>query len=154
MRQYPDDADGTGPQMVRVDRVYELAGPCGLVRLADLFGGRSWLVVYHVVLGPDRGRDVRAGLLVLDCLSRLRPPRHTAFAVVVAGPLPQPEPAAWYSCRGDFTADFHTGPDAGLSATAISLFRRGDDGCVYHARAHHRPDGHLLHRITGFGQPA
>ncbi|GAA1422389.1 DUF899 family protein [Catellatospora coxensis] len=154
MRQHLDDPDGPAPQLVRVDRTYELAGPRGQVHLADLFAGLSRLVVYHVVLDPARGEDVRTGLLVLDCLSRLHPPRHTAFAVVVGEPLPRPGPAAWYSCHGDFTTDFHAAAQAGRSAAAVSLFRRGDDGCVYHARARDRPDGDLLHRIAGFGRPA
>ncbi|WP_155372841.1 DUF899 family protein [Catellatospora vulcania] len=151
MRQDLHDADGPAQQLVRVDRVYELAGPSGPVRLGDLFAGRSRLVVYHVVPDPGRGGDVRAELLVLDCLTRLRPLWHTSFAVVVGGPLPPSTAAGWYCCRGDFTADFHTGTAAGRSATAVSLFRRGDDGCVYHARARERPDGDLLHRIAGLG---
>ncbi len=38
---------------VRVDKSYVFGGPRGKVSLADLFDGRSQLVVYHFMLGPD-----------------------------------------------------------------------------------------------------
>lgn len=38
---------------VRVDKDYRFAGPSGEVSLGDLFAGRSQLVVYHFMLGPD-----------------------------------------------------------------------------------------------------
>jgi predicted dithiol-disulfide oxidoreductase (DUF899 family) len=36
----------------KVEKSYEFQGPGGKVSLADLFGGRSQLVVYHFMLGP------------------------------------------------------------------------------------------------------
>lgn len=38
---------------VRVDKAYEFEGPAGKETLADLFGGKSQLAVYHFMLGPD-----------------------------------------------------------------------------------------------------
>lgn len=38
---------------VRVDKAYAFDGPAGQQTLADLFGGRSQLAVYHFMLGPD-----------------------------------------------------------------------------------------------------
>ena len=37
----------------RVDKPYSFEGPHGRETLADLFAGRSQLVVYHFMLGPD-----------------------------------------------------------------------------------------------------
>jgi predicted dithiol-disulfide oxidoreductase (DUF899 family) len=37
---------------VAVDKAYTFDGPQGKVTLADLFGGRSQLVIYHFMLGP------------------------------------------------------------------------------------------------------
>ena len=38
---------------VRIDKTYVFEGPDGKVSLADLFDGRSQLVVYHFMFGPD-----------------------------------------------------------------------------------------------------
>src|SRR4051812_29434361 len=37
----------------RVDKSYVFAGPQGQESLADLFEGRSQLIVYHFMFGPD-----------------------------------------------------------------------------------------------------
>jgi predicted dithiol-disulfide oxidoreductase (DUF899 family) len=37
---------------VQVEKAYTFDGPQGKVTLADLFGGRSQLVVYHFMMGP------------------------------------------------------------------------------------------------------
>jgi predicted dithiol-disulfide oxidoreductase (DUF899 family) len=37
----------------RVEKSYQFEGPNGAVSLADLFDGRSQLIVYHFMLGPD-----------------------------------------------------------------------------------------------------
>jgi predicted dithiol-disulfide oxidoreductase (DUF899 family) len=38
---------------VKVEKTYVFDGPDGKVTLADLFDGRSQLVVYHFMFGPD-----------------------------------------------------------------------------------------------------
>jgi predicted dithiol-disulfide oxidoreductase (DUF899 family) len=38
---------------VKVDKTYVFDGPAGKVTLADLFDGRSQLMVYHFMFGPD-----------------------------------------------------------------------------------------------------
>jgi predicted dithiol-disulfide oxidoreductase (DUF899 family) len=38
---------------VRVDKEYRFETDAGSVSLADLFGGRSQLLVYHFMFGPD-----------------------------------------------------------------------------------------------------
>ncbi|MGH7004699.1 MAG: DUF899 domain-containing protein [Alphaproteobacteria bacterium] len=37
----------------RVEKSYQFEGPNGALSLADLFDGRSQLIVYHFMLGPD-----------------------------------------------------------------------------------------------------
>jgi predicted dithiol-disulfide oxidoreductase (DUF899 family) len=37
----------------RVDTAYQFDGPDGRLSLADLFGGRDQLIVYHFMFGPD-----------------------------------------------------------------------------------------------------
>src|SRR5580765_1016601 len=38
---------------VRVDKEYRFETDAGSASLADLFGGRSQLIVYHFMFGPD-----------------------------------------------------------------------------------------------------
>jgi predicted dithiol-disulfide oxidoreductase (DUF899 family) len=38
---------------VRIDKPYVFEGPYGAVSLADLFDGRSQLIIYHFMFGPD-----------------------------------------------------------------------------------------------------
>src|SRR3954451_16176545 len=38
---------------VRVDKEYTFATETGIASLADLFGGRSQLLIYHFMFGPD-----------------------------------------------------------------------------------------------------
>lgn len=38
---------------LRTDKAYTFAGPSGPAILADLFGGKTQLIVYHFMLGPD-----------------------------------------------------------------------------------------------------
>src|SRR6266498_5257498 len=39
--------------MVKIDKEYVFDGPKGKKTLADLFDGRSQLIVYHFMFGPD-----------------------------------------------------------------------------------------------------
>jgi predicted dithiol-disulfide oxidoreductase (DUF899 family) len=45
---------------VRVDKQYVFEGPDGKESLAELFGGRSQLVVYHFMFGPDWGAPCKS----------------------------------------------------------------------------------------------
>ena len=38
---------------VKLDKAYEFDGPNGMISLADLFDGRSQLLVYHFMFHPD-----------------------------------------------------------------------------------------------------
>ena len=38
----------------RVEKPYRFEGPNGALSLADLFDGRSQLIVYHFMFGPER----------------------------------------------------------------------------------------------------
>jgi predicted dithiol-disulfide oxidoreductase (DUF899 family) len=44
----------------RVDKAYAFEGPEGKVTLADLFGGRHQLIVYHFMFGPGWEEGARA----------------------------------------------------------------------------------------------
>ena len=44
----------------KVEKDYVFEGPRGKETLADLFDGRSQLIIYHFMFGPGWARDVRA----------------------------------------------------------------------------------------------
>ena len=106
---------------VKVDKNYVFDGPDGKQTLADLFDGRSQLIVYHFMFGPDwqagcphcsHWADNFNGIIV-----HLEPARRDAWSRCRARPLPKLDglPAsAWAGrsngCRHwstDFNFDFH-----------------------------------------------
>ena len=48
---------------VKVEKNYVFETPSGKKTLGDLFGGRSQLIVYHFMLGPDWGEGCPSGWL-------------------------------------------------------------------------------------------
>ena len=51
---------------VRIDKEYEFEGPGGRQTLADLFGGKSQLAVYHFMLGPDWSEGCKSCSFLAD----------------------------------------------------------------------------------------
>lgn len=54
---------------VKVDKEYTFEGPDGKVTLADLFEGRSQLIIYHFMWLWDRGEGCPSCSFVSDCVS-------------------------------------------------------------------------------------
>jgi predicted dithiol-disulfide oxidoreductase (DUF899 family) len=123
--------------IVLVETDYELAGPDGKVRFADLFDGRRQLIVYHFMFGP--GEDPCTGCSsftdnIAD-LSHLRA-RDTAFVLISRAPYDEIRAfkqrmgwtVPWYSSFGsDFNYDFRVSSDQG-EIFALSVFVRDGDG--------------------------
>ena len=104
---------------VRVEKSYVFDGPDGKETLADLFGGRSQLIVKHFMFGPDWsegcvgcsfGQDHVDGILVH--LAH----RDVSYVAVSRAPLPEIQAfkkrmgwqVKWVSSfGGDFNFDFH-----------------------------------------------
>jgi predicted dithiol-disulfide oxidoreductase (DUF899 family) len=104
---------------VRVDKAYTFEAPDGRVSLADLFDGRSQLVVYHFMFGPGWEEGCKSCSYVSDHLApavvHLRA-RDVAFAAISLAPLAEFAPFkkrmgwefTWVSSHGgDFNHDFH-----------------------------------------------
>jgi predicted dithiol-disulfide oxidoreductase (DUF899 family) len=146
----------------RVEKNYRFEGPAGSLSLADLFDGRSQLLVYHFMLGPNwengckscsfwadnyNGIDVHLAQrdVTLAAISRAPYPKIAAFKQRMGWTF------AWYSSFGDdfnydFQASFH--PDdlqkgevfynfemrkLGMDETpGISVFARDQAGEVCH----------------------
>ena len=146
----------------RIEKDYRFEGPQGRRSLADLFDGRSQLIVYHFMLGPDwesgckscsfwadnyNGVDIHLAQrdVTLAAISRAPYSKIAAFKQRMGWSF------AWYSSFGDdfnydFQASFH--PDdlkrgevlynfemlkMGMDETpGISVFARNAAGEVFH----------------------
>jgi predicted dithiol-disulfide oxidoreductase (DUF899 family) len=103
----------------RVDKNYVFEGPNGKETLADLFGGKSQLIVYHFMFGPDWEEGCPSCSLLADHFDGSvihLAQRDVAFVAVSRAPLPQIEKFKrrmgwrfkWVSSFGnDFNFDYH-----------------------------------------------
>jgi len=79
---------------VKVDKAYAFDGPNGKETLADLFGNKSQLIVYHFMLGPDWEEGCPSCSLLADHFDGAAihlAHRDVAFVVVSRAPLQQIE---------------------------------------------------------------
>ena len=79
---------------VKVDKAYAFDGPNGKETLADLFGDKSQLIVYHFMLGPDWEEGCPSCSLLADHFDGAAThlaQRDVAFVVVSRAPLPRIE---------------------------------------------------------------
>ena len=74
---------------VKVEKEYLFDGPRGKVPLADLFSGKSQLIIYHFIFGPGWQHGVRT-LLLLGRPFRQREHSHWRARYGFAGRLPRP----------------------------------------------------------------
>ncbi|HET6407074.1 MAG TPA: thioredoxin family protein, partial [Chthoniobacteraceae bacterium] len=104
---------------VRVEKDYVFAGPDGKVALADLFAGRSQLVVYHFMFGPDWQEGCPSCSFVSDHIDAALPhlaARDVTVTMVSRAPFAKLEAFRkrmgwrfnWVSSFGtSFNPDFH-----------------------------------------------
>ena len=75
---------------VRVDKAYSFDGPNGQVTLADLFKGRSQLVVQHFMFAPDWDEGCKSCSFWADGFERMIPhlaARDTTLVAISRAPL-------------------------------------------------------------------
>jgi predicted dithiol-disulfide oxidoreductase (DUF899 family) len=108
---------------VQVDEPYVFNGPDGKESLADLFGGKSQLIVYHFMFGPGWQEGCPSCSFLSDHIDGALPhlsARDVAFVVVSRASLAQIQPFRqrmgwrfkWVSSHGsDFNYDFHATTD-------------------------------------------
>ena len=147
---------------VRVDKDYVFDTPLGKKTLAELFGGRSQLIVYHFMLGPGWAEGCKSCSFLADhfdgSLVHLAA-RDVTLTVVSRAPLPEIEAFRrrmgwkfpWVSSHGgDFNFDFHVsfpkdemakgevyynyavGRFPSEEAPGVSAFYRNEAGEVFH----------------------
>jgi predicted dithiol-disulfide oxidoreductase (DUF899 family) len=104
---------------VKIDKIYTFESPAGRVTLADLFEGRSQLVVYHFMLGPGWDEGCKSCSYVADHLAPAvvhLQARDVAFAAISHAPWNEIAPFKarmgwsfnWVSAHeSDFNRDYH-----------------------------------------------
>ena len=107
---------------VLIDKDYVFDGPDGKVALPDLFEGRTQLLLYHFMFGPNQDAGCDGCSMVLDQIPHLAHlhARDTSFAAVSRAPIAKIEgyrermgwTVPWYSSfESDFNVDFGVGPE-------------------------------------------
>lgn len=147
---------------VKVEKKYLFASRSGQVSLADLFGGRSQLVIQHFMLGPGWEEGCPSCSYMADHVDAMLPhlaARDVTMIAVSRAPLAEIEVFKkrmgwgfeWASSQDNrFNYDFHvaftdeemaTGnvnynytmqPFGCNDAPGISVFRKEADGSIYH----------------------
>src|SRR4030095_6357762 len=104
---------------VKVEKKYLFNGPNGRETLADLFEGRSQLIVYHFMLGPGWEEGCKSCSYLADHFDGANwhlPHRDVSFLVISRAPLSQIERFKkrmgwrfkWLSSQNnDFNFDYH-----------------------------------------------
>lgn len=148
--------------MVKIDQEYLFEGPNGKETLADLFDGRSQLIVYHFMLGPGWGEGCKSCSYVADHFDGANlhlPHRDVTFVVISRAPLSEIQAYQkrmgwrfkWLSSHGsDFNFDYQVsftkedekkgkvyynyGTQEYMSDEfpGLSVFYKNDDGDVFH----------------------
>jgi predicted dithiol-disulfide oxidoreductase (DUF899 family) len=147
---------------VKIEKNYVFDSPGGPKTLGDLFDGRSQLIIYHFMFGPDWQEGCPSCSFNMDhtdgALAHLAQ-RDVSFAAVSRAPLSKIEPFQkrmgwkfpWVSSYAtDFNYDFHTSftpeqmaegkveynfelaPFPSTEAPGISVFYKDRDGSIFH----------------------
>jgi predicted dithiol-disulfide oxidoreductase (DUF899 family) len=147
---------------IRLEVDYELLGENGSQSLSSLFGDQSQLLVYHFMFHPDWDEGCKSCSFWADsfdgAIAHLAA-RDVAFAVISRGPLDKllayrqrmGWSFPWLSSLGstfnyDFDVSFtpeqmedkstrynyRDGADVGSEMPGVSVFRRDDEGAIYH----------------------
>ena len=131
---------------VHVAKDYVFDGPAGKTGLADLFEGRTQLLLYHFMFGPNQDVGCDGCSMFVDQIGHLAHlhTRDTSFALVSRAPIAKIEAyrkrmgweIAWYSSfETDFNVDFGVGPETPQEGVyqdgesfGLSVFIRDGDG--------------------------
>ena len=108
--------------MVRIDKDYAFDGPDGKASLLDLFEGRTQLLLYHFMFGPNQDAGCDGCSMFVDQIGHLAHlhTRDTSFVLVSRAPILKIEAyrkrmgwtIPWYSSlESDFNVDFGVGPE-------------------------------------------
>ena len=147
---------------VKIDKKYVFDGPKGKETLAELFDGRSQLIVYHFMLGPGWGEGCKSCSYLADHFdgaNRHLPHRDVTFVVISRAPLSEIEAYQkrmgwrfeWLSSHdNEFNFDYHvsftkeeekankvyynygTGEFMSDELPGLSVFYKDENGDIFH----------------------
>jgi predicted dithiol-disulfide oxidoreductase (DUF899 family) len=126
-----------GLPMVEITKDYSFAGPNGSASLLDLFEGRSQLLIYHFMCGPEDDEGCPSCSFTTDNIGHLRHlhARDTTLALVSRAPLEKLEQykrrmgwtVPWYSSHSsDFNYDFHVTLDASVAPVEYNFTNQAE----------------------------
>jgi predicted dithiol-disulfide oxidoreductase (DUF899 family) len=165
---------------VKVDKKYVFDGADGAVTLAELFDGRSQLVVYHFMFSPEWEEGCPGCSLVSDHVDGAR--RHfehndVSFVAVSRGPIEKLQAYRkrmrwtfrWVSsATSDFNFDYHVSFPKGMRERGVfynfeqrpdpevdelsgtSVFHKDDDGTIYHTYSTYGRGGEMFLAVYGW----
>jgi predicted dithiol-disulfide oxidoreductase (DUF899 family) len=164
---------------VKVEKDYIFRDIDGTVTLGDLFDGRTQLLVYHFMFGPDWQEGCPGCSLLCDQVDGAR--QHfehndVSFTAVSRGPIEKLDAYRrrmgwgfrWVSSAGDFNFDYHVSfpkdarehgifynfgeqPDPGIDElSGVSVFYRDDDGSIYHTYSTYGRGGEMFLTVYGW----
>ncbi|MDB5394500.1 MAG: hypothetical protein JWM91_2006 [Rhodospirillales bacterium] len=165
---------------VKVAKDYVFQDADGSVTLADLFDGRSQLIVYHFMFGPEWEEGCPGCSLLCDQVDG--PRQHfehndVSFVAVSRGPIEKLQAyrkrMGWTfrwvsSAAGDFNLDYHVSfPKSDRAQSVfynfeerpapevdelpgISVFYKGDDGTIYHSYSSYGRGGEMFLAVYGW----
>lgn len=147
---------------VKVDKSYTFDGPAGKVPLADLFGDKSQLIVYHFMFDPTWSQGCKSCSFIADHYNAITvhlEHRDISFVTISKAPMEKIEQFRqrmgwtfrWVSATNtDFSHDFGVSftdeelmdPDTVYNYTGkpypirelpgLSVFTKNNDGTIYH----------------------
>jgi predicted dithiol-disulfide oxidoreductase (DUF899 family) len=165
---------------VKVEKNYVFEGAEGGVTLAELFDGRSQLIVYHFMFGPDWEEGCPGCSLLSDQVDG--PRQHfehndVSFVAVSRGPIGKLQTyrkrMGWTfrwvsSAANDFNFDYHVSfpeaerkqgvfynfaerPDPEIDElSGVSVFCKDDDGTIYHTYSSYGRGGEMYLPVYGW----
>jgi predicted dithiol-disulfide oxidoreductase (DUF899 family) len=165
---------------VKVTKNYVFRGVEGPLTLRDLFDGRSQLVVYHFMFGPEWQEGCPGCSLLCDQVDGAR--QHfehndVSFVAVSRSPIEKlqayRERMGWKfrwvsSAAGDFNLDYHVSfpkgtrehgvfynfderPDPEIDELpGVSVFYQEDDGTIYHTYSTYARGGEMFLAVYGW----
>jgi predicted dithiol-disulfide oxidoreductase (DUF899 family) len=164
---------------VKVEKKYVFDGVDGPVTLAELFNGRSQLIVYHFMFGPEWEEGCPGCSLLADQVDGARQQfehNDVSFVAVSRGPLKKLRAyrrrMGWTfpwvsSATSDFNLDYHVSFPKGKrergvyynfaeqsdpnidELCGVSVFYKDDDGTIYHTFSTYGRGGEVFLTVYG-----
>ena len=165
---------------VKIDKNYVFEGENGAVSLGELFDGRSQLIVYHFMFGPEWEEGCTGCSFLSDQVDGARTHfehHDVSYVAVSRGPLEKLQAYRkrmgwgfrWVSSHAnDFNFDFNvsfpngtredgvfynfeTRPDPEVDElTGVSVFIRDEDGTIYHTYSTYGRGGEMFLAAYGW----